>query len=119
MNFKLSPNSPHIQIKSDAPISPALPPQKTIPELLEENAALRKEVGKTLEPNDGNFFRVATKILREEFNIPAGRITLDARIIEDLELKGSRLRSFLHFLEIEFSRKFNVPKSGTLGGFFG
>ncbi len=118
MGFKPSPNPPHIQTESSVPILPALPPKKTAEGLRKENAALREEIGNVLALNKENFFRVATKILREEFKIPPEQISPEA-ILEDLGLKRAKLRSFLNYLGIEFGREFTVPKSGTLRGFLG
>jgi hypothetical protein len=119
MDFKPSPNPPHIRTESSVLIPPALLPQKTAEELRKENTALREEIGSVLALNKENFFRVATKILREEFKISPKQISPEAKILEDLGLKRAKLRSFLYYLGIEFNRKFTVPESGTLGGLLG
>ena len=118
MNFKPSLNLSHIQAGSGVTIPPTLPHKKTAEQLWKENTALREIIGNVLALNKENFFRVATKILQEEFKIPLEKISPEA-ILEDLGLKRAKLRSFLHYLGIEFGREFTAPKSGTLGGFLG
>jgi hypothetical protein len=103
-------------VLSCSPNPPPPSPKKSSKKLQEESAALRQQIGETPQLNLENLLVVASKILRGEFKISLEKITLDASIEGDLGLIRADLRSFLRYLEIEFGREFQVPKSGTLRG---